>query len=154
LIGYAHCHRATLQLECFKHSSVQQLDAVEAIGTPRAELVKKSSATDLLKAEFARADMILEDRIDGLMDNSKRAAPPSTPITRKRVASSIPARGRTRRRMQNRRRRGRNHIAQPAAAEPELSMSRAPGCGSLKCCILLIGSGSYTKETAMASNAL
>lgn len=48
---------------------------VEAIAKPRAERVKKSTATDLLGAEFARVDMILEDRIDGLMEQFKETNP-------------------------------------------------------------------------------
>lgn len=48
---------------------------VNAIGKPRAEQVKKSTATDLLQAEFARVDMILEDRIDGLMEQFKEPNP-------------------------------------------------------------------------------
>src|SRR2546423_4434014 len=44
---------------------------VEAIGSPRAERVKKSTATEMLEAEFARVDMILDDRVDGLMEQFK-----------------------------------------------------------------------------------
>jgi hypothetical protein len=33
--------------------------------------VKISTATELLETEFARADMILNDRIDGLMEQFK-----------------------------------------------------------------------------------
>jgi hypothetical protein len=33
--------------------------------------VKKSTATDMLETEFARVDMILDDRVDGLMEQFK-----------------------------------------------------------------------------------
>jgi len=42
-----------------------------AIGSPRVAQVAKSTATDMLAAEFTRADMILNDRIDGLVEQFK-----------------------------------------------------------------------------------
>ena len=42
-----------------------------AIGSPRVAQVKISTATEQLEAEFARADMLLQDRIDGLMEQFK-----------------------------------------------------------------------------------
>lgn len=44
---------------------------VAAIGSPRVARVKISTATEMLDAEFARADTILNDRIDGLMEQFK-----------------------------------------------------------------------------------
>jgi hypothetical protein len=49
---------------------------VESIGSPRSERVKKATATEMLDAEFARADMIIEDRIDGLMEQFKDSGTP------------------------------------------------------------------------------
>jgi hypothetical protein len=42
-----------------------------AIGSPRAARVQKGTATSLLETEFGRADMILNDRIDGLIEQFK-----------------------------------------------------------------------------------
>jgi hypothetical protein len=44
---------------------------VAVIGAPRVVRVKISTATEMLDTEFARADMILNDRIDGLMEQFK-----------------------------------------------------------------------------------
>ncbi|PZR77220.1 MAG: hypothetical protein DLM73_00185 [Chthoniobacterales bacterium] len=49
-----------------------RIDAYRAvIGAPRTARVGKSTATDMLAAEFARADTILQDRIDGLIEQFK-----------------------------------------------------------------------------------
>jgi hypothetical protein len=49
-----------------------RIDAYRAvIGAPRAARIGKSTATDMLAAEFTRADMILNDRIDGLVEQFK-----------------------------------------------------------------------------------
>jgi hypothetical protein len=44
---------------------------IAVIGSPRVARAKISTATEMLDAEFARADMILTDRIDGLMEQFK-----------------------------------------------------------------------------------
>jgi hypothetical protein len=49
-----------------------RIDAYRAaIGSPRTARAQKSTATDLLATEFDRADMILGDRIDGLIEQFK-----------------------------------------------------------------------------------
>jgi hypothetical protein len=49
-----------------------RIDAYRAaIGSPRTAKAQKSTATDMLSDEFARADMILGDRIDGLIEQFK-----------------------------------------------------------------------------------
>jgi len=49
-----------------------RIDAYRAaIGSPRTARVQKSTATDMLGTEFDRADMILGDRIDGLIEQFK-----------------------------------------------------------------------------------
>lgn len=44
---------------------------VAVIGAPRVARTKISTATEMLETEFARADMILNDRIDGLVEQFK-----------------------------------------------------------------------------------
>jgi hypothetical protein len=46
---------------------------IAVIGSPRVARVKISTATEMLDTEFARADMILNDRIDGLMEQFKNS---------------------------------------------------------------------------------
>jgi hypothetical protein len=46
-----------------------------AIGAPKTARAQKSTATSLLDAEFTRADMLLEDRIDGLVERLQERAP-------------------------------------------------------------------------------
>jgi len=49
-----------------------RIDAyIAAIGSPRVARVKIKTATELLETEFARTDMILNDRIDGLIEQFK-----------------------------------------------------------------------------------
>lgn len=49
-----------------------RIDAYRAaIGSPRTARAQKSTATDMLATEFDRADMILQDRIDGLIEQFK-----------------------------------------------------------------------------------
>ena len=51
-----------------------RIDAyISAIGSPRVARAKISTATEMLDSEFARADMILNDRIDGLMEQFKNS---------------------------------------------------------------------------------
>ena len=51
-----------------------RIDAYRAaIGAPRVARAQKSTATDMIEAEFARADMLLQERIDGLIEQFKES---------------------------------------------------------------------------------
>jgi hypothetical protein len=68
-------HRGTGALRnhcCHADRTSNRINAyVAAIGSPRVARAKITTATGLLETEFARADMILQERIDGLIEQFK-----------------------------------------------------------------------------------